>query len=196
MNRTARATHRLPVARTIRHRGVLRALFAAPGPGLTIRELALRSGVPYATTWRVVEDLRRLGALIAVTVGASRQVRVNTGSPLLDDLRRIAAVEFAPHRQAARRFASLASCVHVVRRVILFGSVSRGEETVGSDVDVAVVLDRKSRAALSDLDGFAVQVLDETGLVVVPVAVTLPEIARGGPFPRTLESGEVLYERP
>jgi len=196
MNRAARPTHRLPVARTVRHRGVLRTLFAATPSGLTIRELSLRSGVPYATPWRVVEDLRRLGALTADAVGGSRLVRVNAGSPLLDDLRRIAAVEFAPHRHAARRFAALASRVHVVRKVILFGSVARGEETVGSDVDVAVVLDRKGRAALSDLDGFAVQVLDETGFVVVPVAVTLPEIARGGTLPRTLESGEVLYERP
>jgi predicted nucleotidyltransferase len=180
----------------VRHRGILLALFAAPPAALTIRELALRAGVPYATTWRVVEDLRRLGALTIDPVGASRQVRVNAGSPLLGDLRRIAAVEFAPHRQAALRFARLASRVPVVRKVILFGSVARGEETVGSDVDVAVVLERRTKGALDELDRLATRVQDETGLAVVPIPVTPRELGRGGSFPRTLAAGEVLYERP
>src|SRR3972149_3455426 len=127
MNTDPRPPSRLPVGRVIRHRGVLRALFAAPPAGSTIRELAIRSGVPYASTWRLVEDLRRLGALRVEVIGPSRRVSVNAGSPLLDDLRRIAGVEFDPHRKAARRFADLASKLHAVRKVILFGSVSRGE---------------------------------------------------------------------
>ena len=196
MNNKNALPGRLPILRLVRHRTALRVLLAAPPTGLTIRELALRSGVPYATTWRIVEDLRRLGVVGVMPVGPSRQVRVNEGSPLLDDLRRIAALEFAPHRQAARRFARLASRVQVVRKVILFGSVARGEETVGSDVDVAVVLDRRTRKALSDVTDLAVQVLDETGLVVVPVTATRRELARGGDLPKALASGEVLYERP
>ena len=170
-------------------------LFAAPPAGITIRELAIRSGVPYASTWRLVEDLRRLGALRLEAIGASRRVSVNAGSPLLDDLRRIAAVQFAPHRNAARRFADLAARVHAVRKVILFGSVARGEETVGSDVDLAVVIDRETRAVRAELDRLAGQVVEETGLPVVPTLVTRRAIARGGSFPRALESGEVLYAR-
>ncbi len=186
----------MPVGRLARHRGILRVLLRAPPAGFTIRELAGRSGVPYATTWRVVEDLRRLGAVSVVPFGGSRQVRLREDSILLDDLRRIAALQFSPHRQAAVRFARLAASVHAVRRIILFGSVARSEETVGSDVDVAVVLDRKTRKALSEVTDVAARVLDETGLVVVPVTATPRELARGGDLPRTLASGEVLYERP
>jgi len=195
MNTDLRPTSRLPVGRVIRHRGVLRALFAAPPAGMTIRELAIRSGVPYASTWRLVEDLRRLGALRLEVIGSSRRVSVNTGSPLLDDLRRIAGVEFDPHRKAARRFADLACKLHAVRKIILFGSVSRGEETVGSDVDLAVVLDRKTRAVRAQVDRLAGQVIEETGLAVVPTMLTQREITRGGSFPRTLATGEVMYER-
>ncbi|HKZ63236.1 MAG TPA: nucleotidyltransferase domain-containing protein [Thermoplasmata archaeon] len=195
MNTDPRPPSRLPVGRVIRHRGVLRALFAAPPAGSTIRELAIRSGVPYASTWRLVEDLRRLGALRVEVIGPSRRVSVNAGSPLLDDLRRIAGVEFDPHRKAARRFADLASKLHAVRKVILFGSVSRGEETVGSDVDLAVVLDRETRAVRAHVDRLAGQVVEETGLPVVPTLLTQREMTRGGSFPRTLAAGEVLYER-
>src|SRR3989442_15660032 len=118
MQEKARPPHRLPVARMVRHRGILRALLAAPPAGLTIRALALRSGVPYATTWRVVEDLRRLGAIAVDPGGASRQVRVNAGSPLLEDLGRIAAGEVAPHPPPARRGARLPSRAPAVRPAI------------------------------------------------------------------------------
>jgi len=195
MNVNPRPSGRLPVGRVVRHRGILRVLFAAPPAGITIRELAIRSGVPYASTWRLVEDLRRLGALRLEAIGASRRVSVNAGSPLLDDLQRIATVQFAPHRAAARRFADLAARVHAVRKVILFGSVARGEEAVGSDVDLAVVIDRETRAVRAELDRLAGQVVEETGLPVVPTLVTRRAIARGGSFPRALESGEVLYAR-
>jgi len=155
----------------------------------------MQSKVSYATTWRIVEDIWKLGALRVDIIGSSRRVSLNPNSPLLRDLRQIADVQFAPHRDAARRFAGLASRVHVVRKIILFGSVSRGEETVGSDVDLAVVLDRRTQDALSRLDHLAVQVLDETGMVVVPLATTPRQLARNKPFSRTLASGEVLYER-
>jgi predicted nucleotidyltransferase len=197
MNTKAHAPDRLrlPVGRVARHRGVLRTLLSAPDAGLTIRQLAIRSGVPYASTWRLVEDLRRLGALRLEVVGPSRRVFVNAGSSLLDDLGRIAAVEFAPHRDAARRFATLASRVHAVRTVILFGSVARGEETVGSDVDLAVVLDREEQAARAELDRLVGRVVEETGLPVVMTLLTRRELAGRGSFPRALKAGEVLYER-
>src|SRR5881397_3764276 len=159
MNTKTHPSSRLPVARVFRHRGVLRTLFAASRTDLTIRELAIRSRVSYASTWRLVEDLRRLGAVRLDRIGPSRRVSVNEASPLLADLRSIAALEFSPHRHAARRFAELASRVHAVRTVILFGSVARGEETVGSDVDIAVVVDRGTSPIRAELDRLAGQVV-------------------------------------
>lgn len=193
---TTRRGRRFSVDLVVRHREILQVLLAAPGRPLTIRRLAGLAHTPYATTWRVVQDLLAVGALEGEEVGPSFVVSVNRVSPFLADLERIVSVEPSPHRHAARRFAELASRVHAVRKAILFGSVSRREETMGSDVDVAVVLDRRTAAALKELDRLSVQVHDETGLVVVPVTVTARELARGGSFPRTLEAGETLYERP
>ena len=47
----------------------------------------------------------------------------------------------------------------------------------------------------ADIIRCASDVGDETGLTVVPIRMTVREIARGGSFPRTLAAGEVLYER-
>jgi predicted nucleotidyltransferase len=82
-----------------------------------------------------------------------------------------------------------------VRTVILFGSVARGEETVGSDVDLAVVLDREEQAARAELDRLVGRVVEETGLPVVMTLLTRRELAGRGSFPRALKAGEVLYER-
>ena len=185
----------LPIDRFVRHRGILTALFESPGRNATIRELAALARTPYATTWRVVQDLSALGALHRQRVGHSELVSVNERSPLIESLKRVLAVQLSPHRQVAQRFADAASRVPAVRKIILFGSVARGEETVGSDVDVAVVLVRKTEAAWADIIRCASDVGDETGLTVVPIRMTVREIARGGSFPRTLAAGEVLYER-
>jgi predicted nucleotidyltransferase len=192
-----RTHNQFPLDRIVRHGSVLRTLLAASGRSMTVRELAGRAGTPYATTWRLVQDLLAAGVLLGQRIGPSLSVTVNDRSPFLGDLRTILAMELSPHRRAARRFAELASRVPVVRRVILFGSVARRRETVGSDVDVAVILDRGTKSSWSDVLRCAADVLDETGLAVVPIRMTAREMARRDRFPRMLaEQGEVLYARP
>jgi len=104
-------------------------------------------------------------------------------------------VQLVPHREAARRFAKLASGVAGVRRVVLFGSAARGTVRPGSDVDVAVVLDRRTEATLDPIYDAAARIRDETGLKVVPVGVVRRELEADTPFARSLREGEVLYER-
>jgi len=183
------------VSRLLRHRRVLEALFGTAGREFTIRELSLESHVPYATTWRLVEALAAMGAVRVRRIGAARVVSLNPSSPVLPQLRRLAALRLEPHREAAHRFARLASRIPGVARVVLFGSASRGAAGPQSDVDVAVVLDRRTEETLGKVYSVAAQVQDETGLKLVPIPLTLRQLRADTHFAKGVRSGEVLYDR-
>ncbi|MGI0149928.1 MAG: nucleotidyltransferase domain-containing protein [Thermoplasmata archaeon] len=183
------------VSGLLRHRRVLEVLVGNRGREVTIRELAMESHVPYATTWRLVEALMAMGALRSRRVGASRLVSLNPSSPILPKLRRLATLRLEPHREAALRFARLASRDPKVRRVVLFGSASRGAAGPQSDVDVAVVLDRRTEEVMDEIYGVAAEVQDKTGLKVVPVGLIPRELRADTRFAQDVRSGEVLYDR-
>ncbi len=183
-------------SRLLRHRRILVTLLENPGREFTIRELSVESQTPYATTWRLVEMLRALGALRVRRVGASHSLSLNARSPLVPELRRLAGVRLQPHREAARRFARLAAGVRGVWKIVLFGSAARGAAEPGSDVDVAVILDRRADDVLAWMYESAAKIQDETGLKIVPVGLTRPELEAGTRFARVVRAGEVLYERP
>jgi predicted nucleotidyltransferase len=184
-----------PTIMLVRHSRVLRILLAVPGREFTVRELALESGTAYATTWRLVGLLRDLGALRERRVGAARAVSVNPRSPLVPELRRVLRLHLDPHREAARRFARLAARIPGVRKVVLFGSAARGTARPSSDVDVAVVVDRRPPDVRADLDRAAIRVQDATGLKVVPILLGPREEGGRTRLAHDIRAGEVLYVR-
>ncbi len=187
---------RIPLDRILRHRSILEALLARPGRKFTIRELSAEARTAYATTWRIVGDLVALGAITSERVGPSELLTLRDGSPIVADLRQLRALELAPHRRAAREFARRVSEIPAVERVILFGSVARGREAPGSDVDVAVVTARKAESLRNRVLEIATEVGDRTRMRVVPLILTPREIRSEGQLGESLRSGEVLFERP
>ncbi|HEY7587386.1 MAG TPA: nucleotidyltransferase domain-containing protein [Thermoplasmata archaeon] len=200
MNNSPRPARRrglaYPTSNLLRHPQFLQTILGNPRREFTIREAALESGTAYSTAWRLAGILRDLGVLKERRVGASRAVSLNPTSSLAPELRRLLALELDPHREAARRFARLVSRLRGVRRVILFGSVARGTALPSSDVDVAVVMHRRSSELLTALDHAAARVQDETGLKVVAIPVTDRELGRDTRLARDVRSGEVLDGRP
>ncbi len=190
-----RKIQRLPFDKMVKHRSILDALLSFPGRGLTVRELSRESGVSYSTTWRLVEDLKALGLLTARRVGNSWLVSVNPSSPLMPDLARIRSMRLSPHRDAAVAFARLVSGIKEVQKVILFGSVSKGQASVHSDIDIAMVLLGSSKRVMERLYGASLQVQDQTGLTIAPIKITMREFRSNAPFIQEVRKGEVLYER-
>ncbi len=182
-------------ANLLRHPRFLGTLLMTPGREFTIRELSVESRTSYATAWRLVDILADLGALRVRRVGASRVVSVNPQSPLLPQLRTLADVRLEPHREAARRFARGAANIKSVRDVVFFGSAARGAARRGSDVDVAVVVDRRGEASDQAIYRVAARVQDETGLKIVPVLFLARELETRSRIAREVRAGEVLYER-
>jgi predicted nucleotidyltransferase len=192
----ARRPRPAPLGRVLRHRRIVEALLVDPKRRFTVRELSIQSKTSYATTWRTVEELRALGALTAERVGTSQYLSVNEDSALLRDLEKMRSLELSPHRAAARDFARQLADVPPVEKAILFGSVAEGRESAGSDVDVAIVLSRKSKRAMNRIYAAVSEVQDRTGMKVVPMIVAPAELRSRGQLAHALRAGQVLYERP
>jgi hypothetical protein len=100
----------------------------------------------------------------------------------------------APHREVAERLrAAFESAPRSVVAAYLFGSVARGEERRGSDVDVAVLFSEPVSAALgnavSRLEGDLERVLRR------PVQVVELNRAPADLVHRVLRDGKILLDR-
>ncbi len=83
--------------------------------------------------------------------------------------------ESSKHRAAFEVFAGrvqeeLGEDLH---RLILYGSVARGEETEESDVDVFVVVEDEEQVEL--IDGIAFDIGVEYGVLLIPIVKTVEE---------------------
>src|SRR3989441_878751 len=197
---TRPATQRIPRStvpydKILRHRSILESLFAQPRRRFTIRELSGAAHTSYATTWRIVEDLKALGAITSERVGPSEALSLVRDSALVADLRQLLSLSLAPHRLAAREFARRVAKLPGVDRIVLFGSVAQGRQSPGSDVDVAVVVRRETESMRGQVYDTVSKVQETTRMKVVPVFVTRRELESEGELGRALRAGEVLFER-
>lgn len=151
---------------------ILNHLLAHPSRSFTISGLAKEARVPFATTWRSVQDLRGLGLALTGTFGKATAVRLNRRSPAT---RAFGKLEFPdPHRMAFKAFEAAVKRRLANVSVLLFGSVARGRATPLSDVDAAVAYGSTgySRSAVVDACADASNdVLDTFNVVVSPFLV-------------------------
>ncbi len=185
----------IPYDRFLRHKGIVDVLFSIPGRRLTIRELSKEAGSSYATTWRLVKALIDLGALRSEVVGPSRLISINESSPIIEDLVNLGKIDLLPHRKVAEHFAGLVSKIPSVQKVILFGSVAQGNATAESDIDIAVVMKRRSEKVMTKAYNTAAAIQDETGMAVVPIQILTKELESDDQLIRSLKRGVVLFER-
>lgn len=181
--------------RVLRHPKLTACMLGDPKRKYTIRELAKATHESYATTWRVVDLLQKLGAIQEERIGASRVISLNLGSPLMIDLRLLHRVVPSPYRRAADSFAQILGRRAGIQEVILFGSAARGTESVGSDLDIAVIVDQKTPEIEAEVMDAATRVQDETRLSLVPMILTPRALKRASAFRESVRSGEVLYAR-
>ncbi|MCK4445275.1 MAG: nucleotidyltransferase domain-containing protein, partial [Thermoplasmata archaeon] len=185
----------IPYDRFLKHKEVIDVLFSVPGRRFTIRELSIEADSSYATTWRLVNALISMGALRSEVVGPSRLLSINEESPITADLKGLKEMDLLPHRKVAERFAELLSRISNVQKVILFGSVAEGRANADSDIDIAVVIKRRSEKAMRQVYDTAADIQDETGMKVVPIRVLVRELESDDQLILSLKRGVVLFER-
>jgi len=124
----------------VKYRGsrqMLDALLKYPERRFTIRELAREAKVPFASAWRLVQRWEPAGLIETGRVGKSVTVKIHK-SEYLDSVASLLKLSVSPQVFTARALVSMLANDSEVREAYLFGSVARGDETLASDVDVAI----------------------------------------------------------
>jgi predicted nucleotidyltransferase len=129
----------LPVFRSRLQGELLALVLGTADEEWTMEDLARRTGQPYQTVTNEVRRLQAADLVLVRTVGRSKLLRANEGSPYFEALSQLALMSFGPPLVIGEEFGDLAG----VSRVLIFGSwAARYDGESGpapNDVDVLLI---------------------------------------------------------
>lgn len=117
-------------------RRVLGLLLLHPEESLHGREIARRTGLPAGTLTRELKRLASVGLLTQEKRGNQTLYQANRASPIFPELAGILRKTSGLADVVADALDSLSDGIDVA---FIFGSVARGAETAGSDVDMLII---------------------------------------------------------
>lgn len=126
-------------------RRVLGLLLLRPDEALHGREIARRTGLPAGTITRELTKLAEVGLLKRTKRGNQQVYSADTSGPIFTEL---ASILRKTSGLADVLVQALAPAAPNLRLAFVFGSVARGQETGGSDVDVMLIGDLGFREAV------------------------------------------------
>ena len=126
-------------------RRVLGLLLLRPDEALHGREIARRTGLPAGTITRELTKLAEVGLLRRTKRGNQQVYSADTSGPIFTEL---ASILRKTSGLADVLVQALAPAATKLRLAFVFGSVARGQETSGSDVDVMLIGDLGFREAV------------------------------------------------
>jgi len=129
-------------------RRVLGLLFGQPDRSFQSAELIRLAGSGTGAAHRVLTRLAGAGLVTATRIGNQKHYRANRSSPVFEELHRLIVKTVGvlePLRQALEARAG------DVRAAFVYGSVAKGTDKAGSDIDLMVVSDRLDHADLFEL---------------------------------------------
>ncbi|MBU4246310.1 MAG: nucleotidyltransferase domain-containing protein [Nanoarchaeota archaeon] len=183
------------VQKIIKYPQILRLFLKYPERRFTPLELSKIARIPYPTARRYVLLLGKAGIADIERVGAYNVCRLNAGSPLIPEIKKVLQSELSPHKHAIREFADNLKQIKEIKRAILFGSVAGGKETLSSDIDIAVIAEKKSGALEKKIIMLSGKILDKSRMRIVPILLTETEARETPQFREELKKGVVVYER-
>ncbi|WP_048441555.1 nucleotidyltransferase domain-containing protein [Caenimonas sp. SL110] len=129
-------------------RRILGLLLLRPEDALHGREIARRAGLPAGTVTRELTRLAAVGLLKREKRGNQQVYSADTASPIYSELASILRKTSGIADVIAQLLMPLAPLLRVA---FIFGSIARGEETSGSDVDLMLIGDLTLREAVEVL---------------------------------------------
>jgi predicted nucleotidyltransferase len=129
-------------------RRVLGLLLLRPEEALHGREISRRTGLPAGTITRELTKLAEVGLLNRDTRGNQRVYSANTASPVFEELASILRKTSGMADVLAQALGPLRASLQVA---FVYGSMARGQETAGSDIDVMLVGDAGFRQVVEAL---------------------------------------------
>jgi predicted nucleotidyltransferase len=143
---------------------IFRLLFGLNGTPLHMREIERRTGFAIGTIQTELRKLLRLDLVYSKRDGNRIYYEANKTHPLFLDIHRLVlkTIGLADVLKGALGKSSEIRCAFV------FGSVARGEEKAGSDIDLMVIGDLGLREVVGMLEGVAEKIGREINPYVFP----------------------------
>jgi len=168
---------------------VLAVLLLQPESSFHLRELARLTGSHAGTLGRELEKLVGAGLAVRREQGNQMRYQADRACPLFDEL---AAMFRKTHGAVPVLRQALEPLSPKIQAAWIFGSVARGTQTAGSDVDLLVLGD----AGFADVVRAIHPAQDELGREINPVVYSATEfrrkLAAGDAFARQLLHGPKL----
>lgn len=160
----------------------LRVLAGTEGM-ITQREVARRAGLQHRTAQLALEELVTLGVVRRIEGGRDFLVGFSEAHALSGPLRQLFRSEsayFLALRQRLVAVAATAPRKAAIKSLILFGSVARGDDRLGSDVDLLVVTRNETAidSALAHVNAAAAELRELFGCAVRAIAYPETELRR------------------
>jgi predicted nucleotidyltransferase len=184
------------IQKVLKRRGIVEVLLRYPDREFTINELSRLAGVPYASAWRFVKGCEESGIVFLKRIGNYNVCRLNPGSPFLKDIENALKSRPTPQKAVMESLIREIRKIGDIERLVLFGSVSRNEERPGSDVDVALIVKKKTAATKNAVTDIVDKVMEKSRMNIVPIILTERDVEGKGQFSEEVRKGVVLYERP
>ena len=121
--------------------GVLGLLFGQPQRSFYLKELIDALGMGRGTVQREISRLVDVGLVSVTTIGNQKHFQANPASPIFDELHSIVIKTFGVAdviRDALEKVAPR------IKAAFIYGSLAKGMDTAGSDIDVVVITDTLS----------------------------------------------------
>ncbi len=160
-------------------RRVLGLLLLHPDEALHGREIARRTGLPSGTITRELTRLAEAGLLSRVPRGNQVLYSANRTSPIFEEL---ASILRKTSGLADVLAEALSTAMGAIAVAFVYGSMARGEEVAGSDVDLMVVGDASFRSIVTSLHAAQVTLGREINAKVFRAGEWRERVAARDPF--------------
>lgn len=143
-------------------RQVLGLLFGNPDRSFYAKEVVRLAGVGSGTVLRELEKLSRVDLLTVEKIGNQKHYRANRKSPVFEELRGLVVKTFGIADVLRGLLAKYQGNIAVA---FVFGSIARGTDRKGSDIDLMIIADSLT---YSDVMGVVAEAETSLGRTVNP----------------------------
>ena len=174
---------------------IIKIFLDFPNRNFTPLELSKETKISYSTCWRYVQDLDKAGIINIEKIGEYNVCKLNKNSPLIGQLKKFLSLQLSPHMLAVKEFVKKVKGIKNIEKIILFGSVAEGKEKLGSDIDIAIFVDKMDKNIEDDITNISDKILERSNMKIIPMVLTENELKGNKQFTNELKKGVVLYER-
>lgn len=171
-------------------RDVLALLLMHPEQSFHVREVARITGKAAGTLYRELAALAEAGLLIRQSMGNQVHYRANPACPIYEELRGILRKTFGV---ADVLRSALEPVFEGIRVAFMYGSMARGDERAGSDVDVMLIGKIKFSAAVLALSHVEENLRREVNPHVYGVREFHDKLSAGEPFLVRVLAGPKIF---